>query len=200
MTIPPPGHRVALAYTAGWVSICLLAAKTALRKRAGLGLFSRDYALFLFRPWKLATFALSGGSLVLLAPCAGDPSWDRVDALFMSVLTFATAPWAVGVLRSFRRGQADRALADAALCVGLFSSTWSYDLYLYCRDGVYPATWLGNLFVGPALYAAAGVFWSLEPREGLARVAPVALGLAALAAAVFAPYLWPALLSALLAR
>jgi hypothetical protein len=56
----------------------------------------RAYWRFVARPWNLATFAGAMAGLVLVAPYTGDLTWDYVDAVFMSVLTFASAPWLVG--------------------------------------------------------------------------------------------------------
>jgi hypothetical protein len=85
----------------------------------------------------------------------------------MSILTFLSAPYAIGVLvRSFKR---HHSLAEVgfALCLWLFSASWSYDLYLYLRDGNYPVTWLANLELSSVLYVLAGLLWNLEWREGL---------------------------------
>ena len=210
---------LAWAYTALWLCLCGVAFGLALHGRGEVALFTGAYWRFLLRPWKLLTIALATGALVALAPLAEDPSWDRIDATFMSLLTFATAPWVLAVFQRFRQGQASARLAYVAACTLLFSSTWSYDLYLLLRDGVYPPTWLGNLVVGPLLYVGGGLFWSLESREGRVRLAfmdPLwpappgehdlrailapAVVLMVLASAAFLPYLWPALRGALWGR
>jgi hypothetical protein len=73
-----------------------------------------------------------------------DPTWDYVDAAFMSVFAFATAPWVVGTLYRAVRGRATSEQIYVAVCVWLFSASWSYDLYLLFRDGFYPVTWWGE--------------------------------------------------------
>ena len=210
---------LAWAYTALWLCLCGIAIFLGARHRGEIALFSRGYWIFLLRPWRVLTILVAVGALVGLAPLADDPSWDRVDATFMSLLTFTTAPWVVCVLYRFWLGRASGRLAYVALCTLLFSSTWSYDLYLFLRDGAYPPTWLGNLFVGPLLYAGGGLFWSLQPRLGrvqlaftdprwpslppeddLRRILVPAVVLMALASAAFLPYLWPALRGALWGR
>jgi hypothetical protein len=75
----------------------------------------------------------------------------------MSALTFATAPWSVGVLYLAARGQAPRWKAFVAVCCWLFSASWSYDLYLVLRDGYYPLAWWSNLVLSSCLYASAGL-------------------------------------------
>lgn len=192
------GFRIAVAYTAAWMLACSAALAIAARRWRELAPLTAGYWRFLCVPWKLATIAVAVASLVVLAPHAHDPSWDRVDATVMSLATFTTAPWVVGVLDRRRRGQVDGALTYVAVCTMMLSASWFYDLYLFVRDGgVYPKTWLGNLFVGPLLYLGGGVFWSLDllvPRGApLARFALPALALMALATCAFLPYLvkWP---------
>ena len=100
----------------------------------------------------------------MIAPYTGDPTWDYFDALMMSVLTFTTAPWAVGTLYRALRRKADVAQAYVALCALLFSASWCYDIYLVFRDGIYPATWRANFAASSILYLLAGMLWSLEWR------------------------------------
>jgi len=53
--------------------------------------------------------------MVALAPYSGDPTWDYADAAFMCILTYITAPWAVGVLYRFRRFHPDLKAVYVAL-------------------------------------------------------------------------------------
>ncbi len=84
----------------------------------------------------------------------------------MSILCFATAPWVVGVLFLLARGKTGWVEGYVAVCVWLFSASWSYDIYLVWRDGHYPATWLANLFASSVIYLCAGLFWNLEWQPG----------------------------------
>jgi hypothetical protein len=56
-----------------------------------------------------------------------------------------------------------------AVCVWLFSASWSYDLYLLLRNGYYPVTWWANLGASSLLYVSAGFFWNLawSPTRGV---------------------------------
>jgi len=56
-----------------------------------------------------------------------------------------------------------------AICLWLFSVSWSYDLYLVLRDGSYPTTWLANLLLSASLYLPAGLLWNLDwrPQRGV---------------------------------
>jgi hypothetical protein len=158
--------HAAVVYTAVWLAACAIAAAIAFRHRARLEIFDRRYWRFLLRPWKLCTFAVAAAGMMLVAPYTGDWSWTYVTGGYMSALAFATAPWSLGVLYRFVRGWTVPAAAFVAACVWLFSASWSYDLYIWLRDGAYPDTWLPNIPASSCLYAAAGLFWSLETRGG----------------------------------
>ena len=117
-------------------------------------------------PWKVVTFLIALAGMVAIAPYSGDPTWDHFDAFFMSVLTFAGAPWAVGTIyRSFKRKTPWRQTFVAA-CLWMFTLSWSYDLYILIRDGRYPVEWLANIFASSTLYILAGLLWNLVWTEG----------------------------------
>lgn len=200
----------ALAYTALWIALCVGAVVLAVRDRRSLVLLQGAYWRFLSAPWKLVSFGIAAGFFLLVAPYTGDPTWDRVDASFMSGLTFATAPWSVGTIFRALRKKASWSQAYVALCVWLFSASWSYDLYIYLRDGFHPASWFGNLIASSVLYVAAGLMWSLAyvPGRGVVfgfmddgwpsiaaggrpgRVIAFALVFVVLVAAMMAPFVW----------
>jgi hypothetical protein len=134
----------------------------AVRQRPRV-LFGGRYWRWLLAPWKLATFALAMTALAAFAPFSHTRNWDIGVAVLMSVLTFATAPWAVGELA--RRGPARL----AALAAWLWSASWSYDVYWFARRGFHPDDWLINLVASSCLYLCAGILWNLEhsPSRGL---------------------------------
>ncbi len=151
-----------VAYIAFSAGACLAALGLFLAEPRTYTLTRSEYWRFLGRPWKLATFTVAATGLVLIAPYTGDPTWDYVDAAFMSVLAFCTAPWAIGALYRRLRGEGSTRQSFVALCLWLFSASWSYDFYLFWRDGYYPVTWWANLFASSVLYLCAGLFWSLD--------------------------------------
>ena len=155
-----------VTYMTLWGLACLVALVLMFRLRRTLELFRRAYWLGLFQGWKVVSFLIAATGLVVIAPYTGDPTWDYVDATFMSVLTYATAPWVVGTLYLTIRARRNYVYAYIALCVWMFSASWSYDLYLVLRDGLYPGTWFANIFASSVLYLAAGLLWSLENIEG----------------------------------
>jgi hypothetical protein len=151
-------------YVAGWLLFSLVNLVVLVRRQRELELFSRAYLRFMTSSWKLVTFFVAWASFVLIAPYSGDPTWDYVDATFMSVLTFATAPWALGVLVRVVRRQTRAWQIGPALTVWLLSASWLYDAYIWLRDGFYPPTWFSNLVASSVLYACAGLLWSLTLR------------------------------------
>jgi hypothetical protein len=156
------------AYAALWAFLCLVAAVLYIRRRDGMAPSHPAYWRFLAKPWKLTTFAVAATALAAVAPYTGDPTWDYVDVAFMSVLAFATAPWVVAALYRGTRARRPGAEMFVALCVGLFSASWSYDFYLLLRDGYYPVTWFANLLASSVLYLCGGLLWNLDwtPERG----------------------------------
>jgi hypothetical protein len=149
-------------YIAAWCLACVLALGLFFHNPRAFAIGGRSYWHFLGEPWKIATFIAGAGLITLVAPYTGDPTWDYVDGLFMSVLCFTTAPWVVATLYFKLRSKASWTEACIAVCAWLFSASWSYDIYLVWRDGDYPNTWFANLFASSVIYLAAGLFWNLE--------------------------------------
>ncbi len=135
-------------------------------ERKSLTLLLPAYRKYLRSPWKLLTFAVAALSMIVMAPYTGDPTWDYVDAAFMSILTFLTAPWAVGTLYLALKRQAKAVHVYIAVCVWMFSVSWAYDVYILLKHGYYPPTWLPNIVLSSILYFAAGLMWNLQRREG----------------------------------
>jgi hypothetical protein len=161
--------ELARAYLTGWGIMCLVALLLLARDLRVHAVATRAYWQALLTPWKVVTFLVAATGITVVAPYTGDPTWDHVDASFMSLLAFTSAPWTVGTMygvamrgRPWRQGY-------VAACVWLFSASWSYDLYLLMRDGYYPVTWLANLAASSVLYLCAGLFWSLDwsPARGM---------------------------------
>lgn len=153
-----------IGYMAIWMSACLVAIGICIRNPGAFSLLRPEYQRFLLAPWKIATFAMATAGLTIIAPYSGDPTWDYVDALFMSILTFCGAPWVVGVIYLCARRRRSLTHLFVALCLGLFSVSWSYDFYILMRDGFYPATWFANIFASLSLYIPAGLLWNLDWR------------------------------------
>ena len=155
-----------ITYMAIWGTACFIAVGLMLRLRANLDLFQKEYWLGLFQGWKVTTFVIAAFGMTIIAPYTNDPTWDYVDALFMSILAYTTAPWVLGSLYLAIVGKRSFTIAYIASCIWMFSASWSYDLYLVIRDGEYPVTWLANIGASSLLYVSAGMFWSLEYVKG----------------------------------
>jgi hypothetical protein len=153
-----------LFYVGSWILACALAGWFVARDRSGYGIRSVAYWRLFTRTWKWATFIPAIIGLSVMAPYTGDPTWDWVDAGFMSLLTFLTAPWSVATFYRALRGRAGASRVYVAICLTLFSASWSYDAYILLRDGIFPPTWASNMVVSSAVYLCAGMFWNLEWR------------------------------------
>ncbi len=151
-----------LTYTILWIMACSVALFLMVKQRHSLELFQSGYRAFILQPWKLVTFLIATFVFVVMAPYTGDPTWDYFDAGYMSVLTYLTAPWAVGILYRTFRFKTEWPKLYIAICLWFFTASWSYDLYIYLRDGFYPETWLPNIFASSFLYLSAGLMWNLE--------------------------------------
>jgi len=154
------------AYMALYTLACAVAAMLMIRERKTLVLFRPEYRKFMTSKWKLLTFAVAALSMIVMAPYTGDPTWDYVDASFMSVLTFLTAPWAVGTLYLALKRRARPVHVYIAVCVWMFSVSWLYDVYIILKHGYYPPTWLPNIILSSILYFLAGIMWNLQRKEG----------------------------------
>jgi hypothetical protein len=137
-----------------------------LRERRRLSLFTSDYRGFLGQPWRLATFFIAAAGITLIAPYTGDPTWDYFDAPMMSVLTYLTAPWAIGIFYRLLAGRARPAEVVVAAVLWMTSASWCYDLYILFKQGMYPSTWASNIAASSVLYACAGLMWNLDSRAG----------------------------------
>lgn len=153
-------------YIALWASACLVAIVLYVKDRSSYALSHANYWRFLFQRWKVITFLVATTGMTVIAPYTGDPTWDYFDALFMSFLTFFTAPWAMGALYKAAKKELPLRQAFVAVCIWMFSASWSYDLYILIRDGDYPITWLPNIFASSVLYISGGLLWNLDWRIG----------------------------------
>jgi hypothetical protein len=68
----------------------------------------------------------------------------------------------VGSLARAFWGRAGWRQVAVAAWLWLFSTSWSYDLYILIRDGSYTPAWLANMGASSVLYLLAGLLWNLE--------------------------------------
>lgn len=151
-----------LSYTILWVTLCIISSVLYFLNRKTIALSNKQYWLFLIKPWKLVTFFFAAGAMVAVAPYSGDSTWDYYDAAFMSILTFAFAPWAIAVFYKSYKNRTWIKQTFIAFCTMMFSASWSYDLYIYLRDKNYPLTWWPNIILSSILFICAGLLWNLD--------------------------------------
>lgn len=151
-------------YLFSWIVFCFVNFYFLIKNPSEFTLTSTPYLKFLLRPWKIVTFIVATLGIILIAPYTGDPTWDYIDAALMSILTFVTAPWSIGTLYRGIKFKVVNKSEILAVCLWMFSASWSYDLYLLLRDGYYPYTWFSNIFASSILYVCAGLFWNLDWR------------------------------------
>lgn len=149
-------------YITFWASACLIAAALYIKDKKSYSFSHSHYWHFLFKRWKVITFLIAATGMTVVAPYTGDPTWDYFDAMFMSFFAFFTAPWVVGAIYKVAKRELPLKQAFVAVCIWMFSASWSYDLYLLIRDGFYPFTWLANIFASSVLYISAGLLWNLD--------------------------------------
>ena len=147
------------AYLAFASLLTCIACVVAFRQRASLSLFSSGYRAQLLARTRLSAFAVALAVFVFVAPLTGDPTWDAVDAIFMSVGCYVFAPWTCAVI--YRAKQTSKLELALALLFSLAVVSFSYDLYIALRDGVFPPTSRENLLASSILYILGGLFFSL---------------------------------------
>ena len=153
-------------YIICWSIACLAGLILFIKDWKSFALSRIEYWRFILKPWRVLTFIIACSGMIVIAPYTGDPTWDYFDAFFMSFLTYLTAPWAIGALYNVAKRKLNPSQAFVALCLWMFSASWSYDLYLVLRDGNYPVTWFSNIFASSVLYISAGLFWNLDWEHG----------------------------------
>jgi hypothetical protein len=152
-------------YMAMWTAVCLVAAAILVWDRRRLVPEWRGYLRFLAVPWKLCLFVPALLFVTFAGRFTNDETWDVVTGAGMAILTFLTAPWAIGLIYQVLVGRRPVRYLIVAIALLLFSSSWFYDGYLLWRDGVYTRRWLGNLMLSPFIYLAAGLLWNLESKD-----------------------------------
>jgi hypothetical protein len=156
-----PSNPFLIAYFVAWMLATAVAIGAAVRDAEIRGELA-DYVRFLLVPWKIAVFVPAAVFVTFAGQFAYDDTWDVVSGGGMSLLTYLTAPWALGVFYRCGKRLRPRWHELVALVAMLFSASWFYDGWLLFRDGDYSDMWFPNLMVSPALYLLAGALWNVE--------------------------------------
>jgi hypothetical protein len=152
-------------YIAMWLSFCLVAVSIVVWDRRRLASEWREYLRFLTVPWKLSLFVPALLFVSFAGRYTNDETWDVGTGSGMAILTFLTAPWAIGLIYQVLVGRRPIRYLVVAIALLLFSSSWFYDAYLLWRDGAYTHRWASNLMLSPSIYLAAGLLWNLEAKD-----------------------------------
>lgn len=173
--------EAARRYIVAWSSALLIALVIAVARGRSFAIARPEYWRARVTGWKLFLFVVAAGGMMIMAPRSGDPTWDWVDAGFMALFTYLTAPWTLGLfVRAARTRRLPWAEAWVALVTWLFSASWSYDAYVFVRDagsfrdawtrGFYPLSWSSNLVASSFLYALGGACFSLSQPIAVTRL------------------------------
>ena len=92
------------AYVACWATFVLVAVAILVHDRRRLLPEWRTYLRFLVLPWKVALFVPALLFVTFAGRYTDDETWDVVTGSGMSILTYLTAAWAIGLLWQVRRG------------------------------------------------------------------------------------------------
>ena len=152
-------------YTTCWVTFCLFAVAIMINDRKQLRTEWQQYFQFLCAPWKLAIFIPAFIFVTFAGRFTDDETWDIATGGVMSLLTFITAPWTLGLVYQVLKGKKSPRYLVVAVALCLFSTSWFYDTYLLLRDGHYSTRWLGNLMLSPIIYICGGLLWNLEAKN-----------------------------------
>lgn len=107
------------------------------------------------RPWKLASFAVGLGLLLVGADYYDAPDWDYTISFIMATLTYLTAPWSVQVFKDKRWRW-----APLALFCYYFAVDGSYWLYWrQVRTEALEMMREANFYASTCLYWLCGFIW-----------------------------------------
>ena len=97
-------------YLSVWIAFLVFSAGIVTKNWSHFKSETLKYWPYITTKWKLVTFAISVTFVSFAGPYTYDPTWDFVSGFGMSLLTYLTAPWSVGVIYQFIKKQ--RSLSD----------------------------------------------------------------------------------------
>ena len=137
-----------------------------IRHREKYNLFTKDYWSFIFTPTKFVIYVL--GIIILVVPIYGKEiySWDYQIAVFQPTLSYLTAPWAINVFYGVFKGSSSFTKIYVAICMMLFTGSWSVELYILARHGFFMDDWVDNIWIGIYCYMLVGTLWNISWSKG----------------------------------
>jgi hypothetical protein len=123
---------------------------------------NKTYFTDLLRPWKLFTFAIGMGWLLLGAVTYDISDWDVGVSILMGGLTYLCAPWSIRVtIYSIRfRNKYWQLWIVCAFSIALFVIDGSYFLYHTIIGN--QMLRIENFYASSALYFLAGTIWMYQ--------------------------------------
>lgn len=136
------------------------------KNRVKYNFLTSEYWRFIFTPTRFLIYLVGSLALILPVPYINYHSWDYPIAIFQPILSYLTAPWAIGIFYKFTKGTFIIDEIFVAFCLMLFAGSWSVELYLIFRDGSYMPDWLINIPIGIGCYVLMGILWNIEFKNG----------------------------------
>lgn len=151
-------------YLTLWIAAVGFSTFIALKRRKEFLIFHRSYGRFITERWKVVTFVIATSLVAIAAPFSGDATWDILNSLIISFVTYYFAPWSIAMLYQSLRSKRLKVRSLVAV-IYIFTPCWTYDVYILIRDGFYPPTWLHNIPITFGITVLAGLFWNLYHSE-----------------------------------
>jgi hypothetical protein len=148
-------------YIVAYLILMLFAIILITKNRKRYGFLTKEYFQFIFARPRIIIYILGTLALVLPVKSLNYHSWDYPIAIFQPITAYLTAPWAVSIFNKMATGKAKLSEAYVALCMMLFTGSWSVEIYLLIRDGYYMPDWLINIPIGICCYAFVGILWNI---------------------------------------
>jgi len=133
-----------------------------LKKRQQFNFLTKEYFKFIFTKERFLIYVIGTLALLIPVPFLEIHSWDYFIAIFQPILAYLTAPWAIDIFCKIEKGKACFSEVYTAVCMMLFTGSWSVEIYLLLRNGYYMPDWLVNIPIGIFCYIIVGVLWQID--------------------------------------
>lgn len=157
-------NQIITYYYISWIILTSIWLILLITKRKKILLFTRGYVNFILKKLKIIIFLTAFLLLTIIANLWLDPTWDNIETIIMSLLTYFTAPYSIWTIYRYIKWL-NKNFYEFYISIILlfFSSAWFYDIYVYLFIlWEYPLTAFSNLFLSPFFYILAWMIWSLD--------------------------------------
>jgi len=157
------------SYTLFYSSLLIFSSILILKNWREYNFLTRAYWRFIFTKTKFAIYVIGSLILIIPVPYLNFHSWDYPIATFQPILSYLSAPWAIGVFNNMLKGKARLDEIFVAFCLMMFTGSWSVEIYLLFRDGFYMPDWVANIPIGICCYIIVGLLWNIEIKNGICK-------------------------------